>query len=774
MGLGSNMYVIDLSIVAENHKEDQVDEVQGEEGQDSGEDWIQDLAIDMQHLYSPSGVSQMSGASATSGWSSHTGKEIASIDSSLGAEKLPELFTRSWQILDLLAPENMSTTNVESIVNDLKLPGSKLGRRLKFAEDSFKIVRQLYGSEGDTYIQIGYVFRKMLGTEQPSDGRFRPDAILQAANIATMMTKLLVMPGEIEWHLINLLDLDEFPKPFVTTFNDRIGHGNSALFQISFEMALDIWTQCMIVSMISKKELDDFNPEKLLALQFFKIDGDVDSLDDLFDNGLPRGLPGGPSLSNEQIIMARDRVLQIRSAFRKSEEAQDEGEQVDFDQLRKMFPWLQFLSSLATWSRARLAEISKNIEQQGNVETITRELIRTIENINSQASISDEPPTPPRRLAPAAEIPQGRYVIKHLHCSPTRALLIDNSFINKESVEFLLRLGRASSSNPQSKTLTPLIKTRARKSGTVLAVDNHTLPDPSKPGEPPRKKMRTQVRMTAPAPQPDDLVLPAAGDDDDIWLADNTPRPTAQYAQVDMAYAIERNKENRPAAISRASKSLLDPQPNAVKDTWSSQEEDVVSAKQTSSRAKQQNRTKTSSSILKRPRPTVVEDEDLSQDEGFEGDKRIPDQSRRIKPRLPWYQSHVREELQTAKQARTTHEVPEAPTEPPRPSPRSDRNVSVRERERHDDNFGDNEFADIAPTPREVAEVARIQTIKAAKKLPQKRIPWSDNDTNLLVSGIENYGTRWSVLWSLPGWEVARDQVALKDKGRNLKVSYLK
>ncbi|GJC97199.1 MYB dna-binding domain protein [Colletotrichum higginsianum] len=80
---------------------------------------------------------------------------------------------------------------------------------------------------------------------------------------------------------------------------------------------------------------------------------------------------------------------------------------------------------------------------------------------------------------------------------------------------------------------------------------------------------------------------------------------------------------------------------------------------------------------------------------------------------------------------------------------------------------------------------------RAASRGPQQRVPWSDSDTRRLIRLIEYHNCLWALIakrqfhehrGSDPGPEVLqdcifdhpRDQQAIRDKARNLKVDLLK
>lgn len=147
---------------------------------------------------------------------------------------------------------------------------------------------------------------------------------------------------------------------------------------------------------------------------------------------------------------------------------------------------------------------------------------------------------------------------------------------------------------------------------------------------------------------------------------------------------------------------------------------------------------------------------DESEDECFEKDKRIPDPGRRILC-LTEHSANLdennssppnREEITTRQEwanlPRCSDEVAEESSQP--------------------------DFAEICSRAKKIAASSRSTSSGV-----QTRIPWSHNDEQLLRDGIEKYGCSWSYLSNLlRGWDRKRDQVALKDKARNMKVSYLK
>ncbi len=218
-------------------------------------------------------------------------------------------------------------------------------------------------------------------------------------------------------------------------------------------------------------------------------------------------------------------------------------------------------------------------------------------------------------------------------------------------------------------------------------------------------------------------------DGEDEGLAPAASRPNDEYNRHLENYLAEKNKENLPQTKRTAKKSMLDHQPGARKVLWSDEREDE------------------------------------SEDEGFQDDQRIPDPNRRAqgdrppkRAREPPLENDASDESQTQGNHKRQKRHRQPSTTPHRNGPVE-----------HD--WDDN---DIRYT--QVAAIAKVATQKAisASYVPQRRKKWTENDEHYLKENIIKHGTRWALISQLDGWEDEHDQVALKDKARNMKVGYIK
>jgi hypothetical protein len=363
----------------------------------------------------------MSGTTAISGQTSHTTAEVARLDTTLVIEVLPDLLTSSFKLLALLAPINASEELVEDTVRELKVPGSELAKRLKIREDRFALDKEKFGT--DEYIRTSFVLQKLFGSQLELGGP-RPDAILQAANLATLVKDLLVSPKESPSTFNFFSNLDTwFPQSFVTQFEDNVSFGNSRMLDKSFDMALEIRTQYTIIALLYHKGSEqEWHPDEVLTELFLDPPTErtprLSHFDDVMQNGQIKNLMrAGPNNTEGQDAMTRERVLAIREAFRQSEDAAQAGDLVDFDELEVQFPWSAFLAKIVQWIRSRLEEIAESVQQQGGIDNLVRLLVEAIKNNDSQTDLNFEPypsTIAPRQLLPPANIvpsPTGhRYV----------------------------------------------------------------------------------------------------------------------------------------------------------------------------------------------------------------------------------------------------------------------------------------------------------------------------------------------------------------------------
>jgi hypothetical protein len=257
-------------------------------------------------------------------------------------------------------------------------------------------------------------------------------------------------------------------------------------------------------------------------------------------------------------------------------------------------------------------------------------------------------------------------------------------------------------------------------------------------------------------------------DDDDVLVASKKKialDPTARGRQVLELQArrdAENNKENigryEDPAGRRKKRYFTDPQPNAERISFESPEP-------TQSVLRDQEQPQLPQGANMEEEATLEPTEETSSDEGFEQDER---------------QINVR-----------TRPVPSSSRKHVAPAPTTNNRRAKRVRVvSSDDSLSEetrtavarhNQEQIPAPSQLENYKIANMQAkivTSVQPKKPQIRKAWTDEETETLIELIEELGTSWKLLKDRDRRDKSilssRDQVALKDKARNIKFDFLK
>jgi hypothetical protein len=348
---------------------------------------------------SPGGMSTMSGTTALT---SHSAQEMADLDSEMVVKLIPSLLRDTSQLLDILLLANVTAPVVETIVKELQVPGSSRGKMLRYVEETFSITRRNFGSE--LFINPTYILRKLFNQQDPGMGDFRPEIVLHAANIATLVKGLLIAQRDNPNTMPLLQRLDDlFPSPFLSHFEAASQHGTSALVQVSFDFALELRTQTIISILKAFQDDPNYDPDQLISQIFYEPpaqrDPSLSTYQDSVINGEFRRIGGIADSwpTSKAVFAARsrkisERVEAIRESFNVDSQAIEDGDYVDFDQLHTKFPWINFITEAMKWSQLRMEEINRGLEAQGGIYNVATSLAEEIQNQNSQIELNYEPP----------------------------------------------------------------------------------------------------------------------------------------------------------------------------------------------------------------------------------------------------------------------------------------------------------------------------------------------------------------------------------------------
>jgi hypothetical protein len=370
---------------------------------------------------SPGAYSNMSGTTALTSYSQ---QELAELDSEMIVETLPDLSNTAFQLLELLAPPKATQSDIGSILKELQIPGSMLGRKLNVKEQAFDSYRTVFGS--DLFINVSYIMRKLFKEHKSSRGD--PEAVLRGANIATLIKTFLVAQPDSLDTMPKLQRLDDmFPIPFLGDYRDQAEVRNISAMDQAFQMALEIRTQTIISALKSQQSDAGYDPDLLLAQIFFEPPAEQDAswpaYDSLVQNGRLRKIAGlstdfiTQDAMNKYTVLVRERVGSIREFFQLDPDAIDDGDYVDWDGLNENFSWTEFLTRLVNWSQQRTDDIRASITRQGGIQNIRKQVADAVNELDNPIELNYELPSAPsiaggeRRLQPAAEIVPAKKII---------------------------------------------------------------------------------------------------------------------------------------------------------------------------------------------------------------------------------------------------------------------------------------------------------------------------------------------------------------------------
>ena len=351
------------------------------------------------------GEKSLEGASVFSGTTARTSRsaqELLGLNAEDMLDALPDLSDTSDKLLRLLAPPDVSDAVVEDIRNNLKNPESRTSKNFKRLCDTFQIPRKFYGNS--PYIHRAAVLRAFFGEIRIADvtyGPWRPDPLLQKANVCKLLMTILNPLGNVESGQI-IEELDQiFPAPFLHSFvkpEHLISHaGSSTLWEDTLKLGLDLRTQHAIMLLTRHINQENFDPDTVLYQVFYQA---RDRL-----NGWNLAGMRAEELPEEFEDMVTYRLSLIRQSFPSNPQASRTGQLVDMGHLESNFPREGFANKVVAWSRARLDELQRqiNIAEGDGAENIRRALEHEVHDV-SKAHSRIENVTNVRPHSPTVEL----------------------------------------------------------------------------------------------------------------------------------------------------------------------------------------------------------------------------------------------------------------------------------------------------------------------------------------------------------------------------------
>ena len=368
---------IDLSMVVEE-RSITYPELRDEEG--SGAEEISEHAQQAQigglpDLTSPGGASAFSGTTVRA---SRNAQELEDLISEGLLDALPDLSSASDKLLDFLIPKNPSETAVNDIRQQLGSKNSRSSKNFQRLNNAFNVQREIFGS--GLFVDLRKILKALVDLRdiaESTPGPWRPDALLQKANVAALTAKILTSSSASEVdHFWEELD-QYFPNYFVT---DRVDFESPQTFQL----ALEIRTQYAVTQLTQRVNQSDFDSDKILA-QIFNERGesfrgwDCDGMraDDL------------PKKFKKTLLL---RFSEIRGKCQKALQPSPNNSELT-TVLLSSFPWAKFSYVFVTWAKGHVEELKDVVNQNGGTEIMVRSLSDEIQRRKGSQSARQENPT---------------------------------------------------------------------------------------------------------------------------------------------------------------------------------------------------------------------------------------------------------------------------------------------------------------------------------------------------------------------------------------------
>lgn len=301
------------------------------------------------------------------------------LDPDMMIESLPSLEREAKGVLNILVPGSVDLVSVVNTAKKLRDPQNAQSKRLRRFTSNLDAEAQYFGHQ--TYIdtkQVNQLVTSALtkkGTEATSQD-WSPDPVLHKANCARLALEVLLaespsqkQKSDSQRKAINGLER-HFPSPFLNELGKerQDGHGgHSYLEKETFDLALEIRTQSLLLKLQMHQGDNKFDPEAIVNGVFFG-----DDKEGLYpDDQTPlRGFDIGPFQDENGNLPERftepvhDRINEIRVTLAEEDSTDN------IRDLQGAYGWQKFVLRVAQWIRKRDSEISRELQSQLDAEEV--------------------------------------------------------------------------------------------------------------------------------------------------------------------------------------------------------------------------------------------------------------------------------------------------------------------------------------------------------------------------------------------------------------------
>ncbi|KAL4805556.1 hypothetical protein BDV18DRAFT_141261 [Aspergillus unguis] len=286
--------------------------------------------------------------------------------SDMMVEVLPDLESTGRSVLGFLAPANDGPATIVNKAEVLSNPSNTQSKRLRRSIGKLNRDMEFLGDE--VYIDHQRISRQFVSLFAGRPGglsNWSPDPIVQMANCARFAEQILLAGPSRALQRQALRNIETiFPLPFMSRLVDSKQPreaGDSALEKATFDFALHIRTQSLILQLEDNQNVPNFNSKRAAKLCFY--------------TGLSRSSPprafNFPNFSNPDGTLPEQYADSVRIMYDEILLAGDnDSESLDVAEVRDSYPWKRFVLRAARWLRSRTTEINSELKKQMSAKDV--------------------------------------------------------------------------------------------------------------------------------------------------------------------------------------------------------------------------------------------------------------------------------------------------------------------------------------------------------------------------------------------------------------------
>ncbi|KAL4912378.1 hypothetical protein BDW62DRAFT_21028 [Aspergillus aurantiobrunneus] len=708
------------------------------------------------------------------------------LDPEMMLEALPDLERAGKSVLDFLAPNTASPVMIVNKAKILSDPRNTQSKRLRRLMTNLDGEFRFFGNQ--TYIDGEGINRTLSTALAGRRGEFNdwgPDPIVQMANCARFALEVLLAGTNTNAQRQAIRSIERlFPLPFMTGLvvaGQEKAPGESSLEKETFDLALEIRKQSLILQLEENQDKPGFSPKNAVRMSFFT---GLSRKSALRGFNLPNFGGAGGTLSAQY----QGTVQNLYNDILLSET--DDG-MFDVEELRGAYLWKRFVLQAAQWIRKRTEEINTELQKRMSAQDV-HDAFFTSKHPSfastlggSEAEASGETQEAEQETTQQQNVEQQTTVASELQQQQPESAAVQRDterrqsskplYLNSLSIQRIkqrqerLRSGSETSEHRrQSDIVHPFSQAVNEESAADRRKTLSALPSSRPAPQAARREVHLSFNDASPALLPDEPDI-TVGDDSQLAIGNESTQIERSHSPPTIRRSIAPWRREAPSPSQRTDGMTLSQR------VW-----EAAKTAKSAQPAPGPSRSAAARFIDRQEHAARVSPIRDSDSQGAV--KRVEDRASRKRGRSPSSGSE-------SDDAGDIFDYDSRPVDLERrraEKPQQSRNKRPRleEPESKDTNAGANED-DEDESPRPVirrSHPASINSQPSAKeRAPTPRVRWTEEEDNRLLRLIRDHGPHWALILRQNQAQPPREgevrfqdrgQGALKDRARNIKIAH--